>query len=275
MRAPSGISLAREPVRVPGAVPALVMVADDRAGRREQVEWREQRVADLRVRLDDRALLLVERPRLEQDTVGDADLADVVEDRSQADRLDLVRPQPQQLGDADGQRGEPLAVAVEVESRASIALARALASVGVSSRSRISSRRLFARSRASATAVWRSAWANGLVTRPGRAARQRLAERLVGAGARDEDDGKRGPAALHRLEQFEARETGHDHVAHDEVEVGGRRAAPARARRFRHRSRRDRQSRVSPRSGCGSPPRRRSRGCGSSRLPPRRSGAEA
>ena len=50
--------VAREAVRVSGPVPALVMVADDRPGRREQVERLEQRVADLRVRLDDRALLL-------------------------------------------------------------------------------------------------------------------------------------------------------------------------------------------------------------------------
>ena len=61
-----------------------------------------------------RALLLVERARLQEHTIGDPDLADVVEDRAQADRLDLVGPQPQQLGDADGERGEPLAVAVEV-----------------------------------------------------------------------------------------------------------------------------------------------------------------
>ena len=52
------------------------------------------------------------------------------------------------------------------ESRASIAFASALASVGASRRSRSSSRVRDARSSASATAVWSSACANGLVTRP-------------------------------------------------------------------------------------------------------------
>ena len=51
MRAPSGISLPRQPVRVAGAVPALVVVADDRPHGGEQLERLEQRVADLRVRL--------------------------------------------------------------------------------------------------------------------------------------------------------------------------------------------------------------------------------
>ena len=216
-----GDLVARETVRVPGTVPAFVMVADDRPGRREQVERLEERVADLRVRLDDRALLLVERPRLEEDTVGDADLADVVEDRAQADRLDLVGPQPQQLGDADGQRGEPLAVTVEGR------VAR-LDRVGEGARERRREQPL-ADLVAPPVRALEGIGDRGLEVgvgerlgdEAGRAARQRLAERLVGAGARDEDDRKRGAAALHHLEQLEAREARHDHVAHDEVEVGG------------------------------------------------------
>ena len=163
----------------------------------------------------------VERPGLQEDTVGDADLADVVEDRSQADRLDLVRPQPQQLGDADGQRGEPLAVAVEVR------VAR-LDGIGESARERRCKQpltNLVAPPVRPLEGIGNCGLEVGVGERLGdearRAARQRLAERLVGAGAGDEDDGKRGPAAVHRLQQFEARETGHDHVAHDEVEVGG------------------------------------------------------
>ena len=91
-----------------------MVVADDRPRGGEQVERLEQLVADLRVRLDDPALLVVERARLQQHAVRDADLADVVEDRPEANRLHLVRRQPEQLGDAHGERGEPLAVAVQV-----------------------------------------------------------------------------------------------------------------------------------------------------------------
>ena len=91
-----------------------MVVAHDRARRGEQVERLEQLVADLRVRLDDPALFLVERRRLEQHAVGDPDLPDVVQDRAEPDRLDLVGPQPEQLGDPHGERREPLAVAVQV-----------------------------------------------------------------------------------------------------------------------------------------------------------------
>ena len=102
-----------EAVRIARAVPALVMVADDRPGRCEQVERLEQRVADLRMRLDDRALLLVERSRLEEDPVRDPDLPDVMEDRAEADRLDLVGPQPPEFGHPHRECREPLAVAVQ------------------------------------------------------------------------------------------------------------------------------------------------------------------
>ena len=53
----------------------------------------------------------------------------------------------------------------------------------------------------------------------GRAARQRLAQRVVRAGTGDEHHGQRRTARAHRLEQLEAGEAGHDHVADDEVEL--------------------------------------------------------
>jgi hypothetical protein len=80
-----------------------------------------------------------------------------MEDRAEAHRLDSFGRQVEELRDADGERGQPLA---------SIAFARALASVGASNRSRRSSRLRAARSSASATADWRSEWAKGFVTRP-------------------------------------------------------------------------------------------------------------
>ena len=53
----------------------------------------------------------------------------------------------------------------------------------------------------------------------GRAARERLAQRLVGAGAGDEQDRQRRLAAARGLEQLEAGEARHDDVADDQVEL--------------------------------------------------------
>ena len=78
MRASGGIVVAREPVRVAAAVVVLVVVAH-----RLHELVREQRPDDLGaehgVLLHLLPLLRVEAAGLEQDAVGDADLADVVE----------------------------------------------------------------------------------------------------------------------------------------------------------------------------------------------------
>ena len=80
MRAPSGISLAAKPVRVAGAVPALVVRAHDAQPlAAEQRHVLEHLLADRRVLLQDAPLVRLQRPALEQDPVGDADVADVVE----------------------------------------------------------------------------------------------------------------------------------------------------------------------------------------------------
>ena len=151
------------------------------------------------------------------------------------------------------------------ESRASIALASALASVGASSRSRISSRlRVRPLERVGHRGL-EVRVGERLRHEAGRAARQGLAERVVRAGTGDEHDRQGRPMAPHELEQIETGEAGHDHVADDEVELGGRRAGSAPARRSLRPTPCGRRSRVSPRSGCGSPPRRRSRGSGSLR----------
>ncbi len=78
--------LALQPARVAAAVPLLLVAERDRGG---HVEDRgggaaHEPVALLGVGLDDRALLGRERAGLEQDRVGDRDLADVVQGRGVA-----------------------------------------------------------------------------------------------------------------------------------------------------------------------------------------------
>ena len=51
----------------------------------------DDHVAERDVLLDDRVLLLGQRPGLAQDLVGDADLADVVEEPGDPDRDDHLR----------------------------------------------------------------------------------------------------------------------------------------------------------------------------------------
>jgi hypothetical protein len=73
--------------------------ADDHADLGEQAaDARQQLLALDRVRLDDRALLGRELPGLVDDRVGDADLADVVQDRRQLRVAAIVRAQLQVLG---------------------------------------------------------------------------------------------------------------------------------------------------------------------------------
>ena len=68
-----------EPLRVARAVVALVVVKDP-DGLLVQLRRGQDRVADARVDLDLRALLRRQRSPLGEDGVGDADLADVVEE---------------------------------------------------------------------------------------------------------------------------------------------------------------------------------------------------
>ena len=141
----------------------------------------------------------------------------------------------EQLGDADRERGEPLAVAVQV------GVAR-LDRVRERARERRREQPLAQSSRLRGGALERVGdrrlqlgVGKRLGDEAGRATRQRLAQRVVGAGARDEHHGQRGAARAHGLEQLEAGEARHDHVADDEVELVVARAAPAHARRSRRR----------------------------------------
>ena len=93
--------LAGEAARVAAAVPLLVVAERDRRG---HVEDRgggaaQQAVALLGVGLDDRALLGGERAGLQQDRVGDRDLADVVQRRGVAHQLAELAVEADLLGE--------------------------------------------------------------------------------------------------------------------------------------------------------------------------------
>ena len=102
-RATRGISVAGQAVGVALAVEALVVVAH--AGHELFVEQRPHDLgADAGVLADELPLLGGQRSGLEQDTVGDADLADVVQE---GDVLDLVQALvgPAQLAAEQGHVG--------------------------------------------------------------------------------------------------------------------------------------------------------------------------
>src|SRR5262249_58350982 len=65
-----------EAVGVAGAVPPLVAVADDRADLLQTVDRGDDPLAELRMRLHDRALVRGEPTGLREDLARDADLAD-------------------------------------------------------------------------------------------------------------------------------------------------------------------------------------------------------
>ena len=89
------------------------MVVEDRGHQRAQRgHLRDDPRADPRVLLDDLALLGVQRARLEQDAFGDADGADVVQERRERQQPLLVRldlqPPSHRLGEARDLRGVPV-----------------------------------------------------------------------------------------------------------------------------------------------------------------------
>ena len=75
-----GNELAPEGGRVAGAVPALVVVVDDGHGAPEEGDALDEAAPQLRMGAHDLPLVHAEAAGLEQDAVGDADLADVVEE---------------------------------------------------------------------------------------------------------------------------------------------------------------------------------------------------
>ena len=81
--------LPAQPVRVAGAVEALVVVLDRRHGVAEEAEPVDDPRALLRVVLHERPLQPGERRRLEEDRVRDRELADVVEERRVTEQVEL------------------------------------------------------------------------------------------------------------------------------------------------------------------------------------------
>ena len=80
IRLPIGIASPRDPIGVAAAVPALVLVAHDPGDAAQPGDRAQDALADDGVLLHQHPLVVVERPVLVQDRVGDADLADVVEE---------------------------------------------------------------------------------------------------------------------------------------------------------------------------------------------------
>ena len=89
IRARRGISCADQSVGIAGAVEPLVVMANDRQLGRQLLDRPDDLLALDRVRVHDHALFLGQRARLEQDRVGDADLADVVQQAAPLERLQL------------------------------------------------------------------------------------------------------------------------------------------------------------------------------------------
>ena len=101
MRAASGRSSPDEVIGVAGAVEVLVMVPDHADDDRRQLDSLEDRAGDQRVRRMAAHSSSSSGPGLDQHRVGDADLADVVE---QGPVLDLATGrvvQPERAGDAN------------------------------------------------------------------------------------------------------------------------------------------------------------------------------
>ena len=95
--------LAGQAVGIAGAVPALVVRADQRHDRIRERHVRDDLGADARMRLDAGELLGGERPRLREDVLGHGQLADVVQQRRGLDAADLALAHAERLGQAAGQ----------------------------------------------------------------------------------------------------------------------------------------------------------------------------
>src|SRR5262245_8394679 len=91
--------LPANPVRVPPAVPPLVVVPDDGPDQTERPHRDDQPIAGGRVLLDELPLLGAERASLEEDAVRHRDLAEVVEEPAKSQRLQLVLAQSEPLAE--------------------------------------------------------------------------------------------------------------------------------------------------------------------------------
>src|SRR3954469_3831967 len=94
--------LAGQPVRIAGAVPALVVVQHP-AGDRINAQALEHPVADLRMPFEHQPLLVAERARLPQDLLRDRELAEVAERAGESGELDLLGVEAHAPRDVGGQ----------------------------------------------------------------------------------------------------------------------------------------------------------------------------
>ena len=103
--------LARQVVRIAGAVVVLVRAADDEPDLAELLDRREDALAEDRdaSRRCARSSV-VERPGLREDPGRDADLADVVEERAELETLQLARLEAELLADSQREVGDPARV---------------------------------------------------------------------------------------------------------------------------------------------------------------------
>src|SRR3954451_3440775 len=107
--------LARQPVGIPAAVPALVAGPHDVPDVLQRSAHTVQHpLARDRVAAHDVPLLVAQRTGLVDDLLGHADLADVVQQRAELDEQPLVLAKPELVGDRNRQRDDPLAVGAGV-----------------------------------------------------------------------------------------------------------------------------------------------------------------
>ena len=99
---------------VAGAVEALVVRPHDRHEVAQRLDRREDRPTDRGVGAHDHPLVGAQRAGLVQDRVRHADLADVVQQRTELDATQLVRRKPHLVRDRPRERGDPRGVAAGV-----------------------------------------------------------------------------------------------------------------------------------------------------------------
>jgi hypothetical protein len=104
--------VAAQRVGIAAPVQPFVMAQDDRPHPAQRLERRTERIANLRMPLHQLELLGGQRARLQQDRIGHADLADVVQIPAAVQRFEIVVAEPDRLTQPDGVAGEPLAVAL-------------------------------------------------------------------------------------------------------------------------------------------------------------------
>jgi hypothetical protein len=102
--------LAAQVARVAGPIPMLVVVADDRPEGGEGAERGADALSDLGMAPDEFPLVVIERTALRQDRIGDADLADVMEQGAIGDGIELGGREAEADPEPPGEEREPLAV---------------------------------------------------------------------------------------------------------------------------------------------------------------------